>query len=252
MVLLGGLEFVAAGYVLNELNKDSKKDVKKRRTDSKDRRDRKDSRKHHHRRDSTSSPHRPRPQQQQNLLPPQMPPPRPMSAPPQMPHPGWQPQPFQGHQQQWHPNPGSNRPVQQPPMPYHPPQPQFQPMPAPRPAMNSVYPPAGTYIDLKTGKVQHNLYPPDHPLHRSVDAERMRGEDGAYPLDKAAARSYSFQPDGAQSDRLMYTPYTMPPPSVPSPRPGYMELDAETPGRFRPYDEKRDRPPFSPPPPYRE
>lgn len=31
--------------------------------------------------------------------------------------------------------------------------------------------PPGTYIDTKTGRVQHNLYPPDHPMARSIGSD---------------------------------------------------------------------------------
>jgi hypothetical protein len=81
MVIFGGLELVAAGYVLHELGKDEDK--------ARDARDDRHRRRRHHsssrppRRDSDSRPRPPRPSTQQLLAPPVMGPPRPNSAPPQ-------------------------------------------------------------------------------------------------------------------------------------------------------------------------
>lgn len=234
---------MAAGYVLNELNKDSKKDGKKHRTHSKDRRHRKDHRKHDHRHDSSDSsspsPHRTRPSrppQQQNLRPPQNGPPRPYSAPPPGSRPMWQPQPFSGQQQQWQPNPVAYHPPQQAPVPYPPQQmPNHPPPQIPRPAINvspphfnPSYPPTGTYIDMKTGKIQHNLYPPGHEAARS---QNSLDDDGQH--DKGFSNVVMNMMDQRR---------------VPSPQPGYAELDNETPGRYRPHDEKRN----DPPPAYQE
>ncbi|RMZ76873.1 hypothetical protein DV738_g4676, partial [Chaetothyriales sp. CBS 135597] len=73
MVLLGGLELVAAGYVLNELSKDDDKYDRPARSQSQ----------HHRRRRDSSASYRPRPSRQ-NLMPPESDsPPRPTSAPPQ-------------------------------------------------------------------------------------------------------------------------------------------------------------------------
>lgn len=236
MVLLGGLEFVAAGYVLNELGKDSKKDVKKHRPQSRDRKHhekkhRKHDHHHHDSSDSSPSPHRmrpTRPPQQQSLRPPQSIPARPYSAPPPGSRPMWQPQPFQGQPQQWQPNPVAYHSPQQAPIPYPPQQmPNHPPPQAPRPNnnvqtphFNPLYPPPGTYIDMKTGQVQHNLYPPGHEAARS-------------------------QNDVGFSNVVMNV---MDQQRIPSPQPGYAELDSETPGRYRPHDEKRR----DPPPPYQE
>jgi hypothetical protein len=257
MVLLGGLEFVAAGYVLNELNKDNKKPAKKHS----DGKHRKKHRKHeHHHRDSSSSSSSPdrmrpsRPPQQQTLRPPQSGPARPYSAPPPGSRPMWQPQPFQGQPQNWQPNPIAYHPPQQAPVPYPPQQmlnrppqqmpnrppqqmpnrppqqmPNHPPPQIPRPTfniqapqINPLYPPAGTYIDMKTGQIQHNLYPPGHEAARS-------------------------QSDIGFSNVVMNV---MDHQRVPSPQLGYAELDSETPGRYRPYDEKRGA--MSPPPAYQE
>jgi hypothetical protein len=109
-------------------------------------------------------------------------------------------------------------------MPNHPP-PQI-PRPSfnvQAPQINPLYPPAGTYIDMKTGKIQHNLYPPGHEAARS-------------------------QNDVGFSNVVMNV---MDHQHVPSPQPNYAELDSETPGRYRPYDEKRSVQ-SSPPPPYQE
>lgn len=244
MVLLGGLEFVAAGYVLNELNKDSKKDTKKHRDskdgkhrDSKDGKHRKKHRKHDHHYDSSDSspsPHRMRPSrppQQQSLRPPQSGPARPYSAPPPASRPMWQPPPFQGQPQHWQPNPIAYHPPQQAPVPYPPQQMPNRPPPQiPRPSFNApaahinpLYPPPGTYIDMKTGQIQHNLYPPGHEAARS-------------------------QSDIGFSNVVMNV---MDHQHVPSPQPGYSELDNETPGRYRRYDEKASAQ-SPPPPPYQE
>src|SRR5271156_1188847 len=137
MVILGGLELVAAGYILSELNKDNKKE--------RERRNRKDDRKHHHQHESP-----PRKRPQQNLSPSQVPPPRPHSAPPPgHPPPMWQPLPVPYPPQYWQPQP--------------------QPQHAPYPPSWQPQPPPQGYLDLKTGKVQQNLYPPDHPLARSAE-----------------------------------------------------------------------------------
>ena len=99
---------------------------------------------------------------------------------------------------------------------------------------------------MKTGKIQHNLYPPEQDpfgRQRSLDTDRMRSEDEAYPHERSAARSQTYQPDGAQHERSIYSPASTNQQPVPIPRAGYIELDAETPGRYRPYDEKREGPP---------
>jgi len=73
---------------------------------------------------------------------------------------------------------------------------------------------------MKTGKIQHNLYPPDHPAARSVNDVGFSN----VVMDVVGQRR------------------------VPSPQPGYAELDSETPGRYRAHDQKRD----DPPPAYQE
>ncbi|KAK5089177.1 hypothetical protein LTR05_003401 [Lithohypha guttulata] len=233
MVLLGGLEVVAAGYLLNEFNKDkieARERRKKRRDDDR----------------PYSRPPRVDSQQSNYLQPPQKPP-RPSSAPPNDPRPeAWQqhqppPPPSQqyahpplqipqhqayqqppqhshlvlpAHQQSFFQPPSNNPYIQalhndhtfpnqpapwqitsnqyanqrppigpgqmQRPNTFHTsPQPQPQgPVPSPaNSAQAHTFPvhqmaqppvPAGgfTYIDTKTGRVSHNLYPPDHPMAR--------------------------------------------------------------------------------------
>ncbi|RVX71900.1 hypothetical protein B0A52_04299 [Exophiala mesophila] len=105
MVIFGGLEIVAAGYVLHELGKDEEK----ARALREQRRRRTGSHSHsHHRRDSDSRP-RPHRPSQPGLAPPNLGPPRPSSAPPQQIYgPGQQAPP---------PGPWMNQPQRPPPLP---------------------------------------------------------------------------------------------------------------------------------------
>lgn len=212
MVLLGGLEIVAAGYLLNEFNKD-KVEAREKRKHRDDRHDSRPSDEYHRPSNmSLAIPHQPL---------------RPTSAPPgdlrpmQRPPPNqYQPQgpsyPFQDHLQQWRPQqqpypqqgpppnqphhmglpPGLARPPQgQPQLPppytaqqfpsapglgtlqhahtFQPPQQNRPPMQGqfmqnaqtfPQAPPAQINRPSNVYIDSKTGRVQHNLYPPDHPM----------------------------------------------------------------------------------------
>ena len=232
---------MAAGYVLNEIHKDNKKDVEKAKQRRKRSHDRKERREHRH----DSKHHSSRPQQ--DLRPPQQGPPRPYSAPPPGSHPMWQPQPPPPPgfpQQQWHPQPIAYHPPQQAPA-YPPPQqaPGYH-QPPQRPTM---YPPPNVHIDLKTGKIQHNMLPPDMQARtRDGPAPRRSPQrSGSYERTREAAGSPPIYGHDvyAQSQRQMN------PQPVADPRSGYAELDSETPGRYRPHrtDSKE-----GPPPAYRE
>lgn len=252
MVVLGGLEVLAAGYLLSEFNKD--------KVEQRERRKRRDS----HRNDDR--PHSNRPPRADNLRPPSQGPLRPSSAPPnaepgptawQQQAPGYpgQPQPHRPpqnftltHPQQPHPSlqfqqgpPPNSRPGPGPPNgwqpgphpinynggppppnlgplnrpnTFHPQTPQHAPplpqqglqhpnsfplqpnqMPL-RPQSNPPPPiqhqqvkppPQGplTYVDTKTGRVQHNLYPPDHPMARGFSHD-----DSEIPRDRYGDEGY--------------------------------------------------------------
>ena len=220
MVILNGLEFVAAGYLLNEFNKDK----------IEAREHRKHSRPHDDDRPQ-SRPSRPDSQGPNHLMPPANPP-RPLSAPPQQQqyvHDFWQKQeqlaqqqrpppqyqqqpPNWGLRPQWQPGPqpqapvnsrpppprpgglqhpstfhGPQRPPQQPLMQSSnifpgPPQ-QLRPSPASVPPQHKPFVPpaqAPVYIDSKTGKVSHNLYPPDHPMARGMSYDNREIPQEAY------------------------------------------------------------------------
>ncbi|KAK5047124.1 hypothetical protein LTR84_007067 [Exophiala bonariae] len=232
MVIFGGLELVAAGYVLHELHKDDEKP--RSSEDRRRRRHRHDSQSHshsHHRRDSDNRPRPPRPE---TLALPIMAPLRPNSAPPQQtfqPRPGgggggggpfppgpggpWMNQMPIQHQQQRPPNPppqglphpqtwphpnANNGPQNQPPNrpmylasdfppnPHQqqqapPPPPQQQPPPGPgnlahRPTM---------HFDMKTGKWQLDMLPPEMPRSDSMPA-------GLLNIPSSRNRSASLQP----------------------------------------------------------
>ncbi|KAH0844332.1 hypothetical protein FOPE_09796 [Fonsecaea pedrosoi] len=287
MVILGGLELVAAGYLLKEIHNDSKEEQERDR--ERRRRRRRHSREDHHRPHhyDDPSPNRPsRPYQQQQLRPPQQPggPPRPYSAPPPQNRPPimpvavanapmWHPQPQQGLPPQqgplqsygtWPQGPPSQQQQQQRPSQ---PQPQWQGSPPPQNNINAnfvppplqrpatVYPPPGVHIDMKTGKIQHDMYPPEMPRDQKKPGEAREYYDGgrkefqrvrenSMPTQQ---RPQYHQPNGGENG-LQHT-YSQPQINVtpahkptPPPREGYVELDAETPGRYRPYgSEKSDR-----------
>lgn len=225
MVIFGGLEIVAAGYLLNEFNKDKVEARERRKQD---------------RPYNEGKPHfrPPRPDSHgpNNLVLPDNPP-RPLSAPPQNTVPDfWQkieqrPQQQQalpqyqqqpqnwGPRPQWQPGPQPQLPVNhQPPPPgpgalQHPntfhgqqqpsPQPFLQssntfpvrPSQQPRPSTAPVPPPpqpfqpmpqGHVYIDSKTGKISHNLYPPDHPMARGMSHDDRVAASELYGGEKYA------------------------------------------------------------------
>ncbi|EXJ84548.1 hypothetical protein A1O3_05217 [Capronia epimyces CBS 606.96] len=302
MVLLGGLELVAAGYILKEIGKDSKAEEEERerqREREKRRRRRRHSRDdhdhHHHGRYEGSPPSRPsRPQYQQQqqqasqqLRPPPHPagPPRPYSAPPPQNRPplvtpspsGWQP-PQQPHpfssQPQFHPPLQSQGtwPQQQPQLQQwqQPQRPQQIPVQRPNGNSNNVfvpqppqpsatwYPPPGMHIDLKTGKVQTNMYPPEmletqtsnQPQKRrdTADSRDQNRNDGRQQQWGHSISSTYTQPQHSYSQpQINVTPAAMaadqgrPSFSSPPPPQGFAELDAETPGRYRLYGHEKSR-----------
>ena len=246
MVLLGGLEIVAAGYVLNELNKNDKKAAGRRNSDGR----RKKHRHHHH--NSHSRPNPNRPSTTQGLAPPPYGPVRPNSAPP--PSQTW---PMQQPQQSQAAGYYGNHPLAKPPPP-------MQGMIQHNPTM---------YYDTKTGKWQSGMFPPEmsqnpHRPRASSNLARTNSSSSSSSADSDLAygerpppipqrpRSYErvrpppygehdwygeqryaqLQPSINRGDRAT----TMPPPQgygqssgVPEIRSGVFELDAETPGRFR-------------------
>ncbi|KIW90737.1 uncharacterized protein Z519_08520 [Cladophialophora bantiana CBS 173.52] len=274
MVILGGLELVAAGYLLKEIHNDSKEEQERER--EKRRRRRRHSREDHHRphRYDDPNPNRPSRPPQQQLHPPQQPggPPRPYSAPPPQNRPSMMPMAV-ASAPMWHPPQQHGLPPQQrPPQSYgtwpqgpssqqqrpSQPQPQWQgsppqnntnnsfvPPPLQRPA--TVYPPPGVHIDLKTGKIQHDMYPPEMPrpgeareYYEGARKEYDRVRENSAPSQQ---RPQYQQPHGAENGQHSYsqpqinvTPAHVP---TPPPRQGYAELDAETPGRYRPYGNEK-------------
>ncbi|ETN46591.1 uncharacterized protein HMPREF1541_00777 [Cyphellophora europaea CBS 101466] len=171
MVIFGGLEIVAAGYVLHELGKDEEKG---RATEEARRRRRRHDSHSHHRRDSDSRPRPPRPSQH-SLAPPMMPPPRPNSAPPQQPAfqqhgpppPGWVPGPprppqLQQQQHSQYQQPGPPHP-QTWPNQGQPPQPRPNTQPPPQLGPNSpMYKPADFPPNPHALGPQVQLHPPQH------------------------------------------------------------------------------------------
>ncbi|KAJ9604437.1 hypothetical protein H2200_011273 [Cladophialophora chaetospira] len=297
MVILGGLEIVAAGYLLKELRGDSKEEEERER--ERRRRRRHHSRDDHHRphRDDDSPPRRPsRPSQQ--LLPPQQGPPRPYSAPPPQNRPQMLPVAMAATAATMWPRPQQGPPPQGPPQSYptwpqgppqqqsqqmmqqRPPQPQPQwqggPPPQNRPPGNNFvpppiqrpqtsYPPPGVHIDLKTGKVQHDMFPPEMPRgdskksgeareyyeggggggrHESYDRRRENSAPNVQPPQQQ--RPQYPQNYGGEHGQYSYsqpqisvTPAVHHATTIPQ---GYAELDSETPGRYRGYgDEKSGR-----------
>lgn len=311
MVILGGLELVAAGYLLKEMHNDKKEEEERERDRERRRRRRHHSREDRHRphRHDDSSPERPsRPQQpQQHLYPPQHPggPPRPYSAPPPQNRPQMVPGAAMGAAvgaavaaPMWHPPPQhmpnpaqarpqtngtwtlqqQQRPPQQPQQMQQPPQQQMQqrpgqwqgpppnqpnatfvPPPLQRPA-TAMYPPPGVHIDMKTGKIQHDMYPPEMRRDDSPPPARRR-ETGKQEYERVRESKTSSK----QTSQLLpyaeqgYT-YSQPQISVtPAPGPvhsysfpaasppqGFAELDSETPGRYRPQSNEKASYPGSP------
>lgn len=268
MVILGGLEIVAAGYLLNEFNKDRVEERTRRRHkhdhDSDD--DRIHSRPPHNNYDSNT------------LRPPIQSPPRPLSAPPkpdQRPN-QWQQAASYGQQQfpqqpattrpgqQWQPGPPQqlhfnntnqspppNQGVSQTQNTFYPPQQGLQPnfntynqqppppgpgglqrpntfnpqQPPQRPGPYLQHPnsfpvqqgrpntgppqlpskplPSGplTYVDTKTGRVSHNLYPPDHPMARGMSHDDSELSRDVYYGDK----SYNRQLPGDVNTGMMWS-----------------------------------------------
>jgi len=278
MVILGGLEIVAAGYLLKELHGDSKEDEERRRR--RRRREERDDRHRPHRHDD-SPPGRPtsRPPQQQQLRPPQQGPSRPYSAPPPQNRPPmsfpaaagamgaaataahmWhQPPPQQGMPQSygtWPQGPPQQQHPQQqvmqqqqqqrPPQqqwqsagPPHPPPQQngFVPQPLQRPPTN--YPPPGTHIDMKTGKIQHDMFPPEMP-RKGEAREYYEGSNPKSSSRDVSSRQDSFEHrrenSGTSQQRPQFhQPYNSQPQINVSPPQGYSELDSETPGRYARY-----------------
>jgi hypothetical protein len=251
MVIFGGLELVAAGYVLHELRKDEEKP---RSSEERRRRHRHGSHSNsHHRRDSDNRPRPPRPD---TLAPPIVAPLRPNSAPPQQtfqpPHPGgggpfppgpWMNQmpiqqkqqnpPFPSipHPQTWpHPSGGGNPqipPSQQnpsrpmylasdfPPNP-HAQQQQMQPQPQrpPPPGPGNLTHQPTLHFDMKTGKWQSDMLPPEMPRSGSVPAgptSRNRSASLQPPSRLRQERrqgsgsdSYSSSSDSSDDDNLAY------------------------------------------------
>lgn len=276
MVICGGLEILAAGYILNEFNKD--------KVEQRERRKRRDTgerpeRPHNHSQPPPleGRPHnlpqhveRP-PQNRPNnfLQPPSQGPPRPTSAPPVDARPnGWQNQPPQQSSyapQQMRPTQPSNPYLQHlqnapHPAPWQAPmmgpamQPHFQTPPGPgmiqhantfqpqqphpppnfqnpgpghlqrpntfqtpqhmsNPNLNSSNtfpiaqtsakpPPAGPliYVDSKTGRISHNMYPPDHPMARGVN-----GNSGDLSKDLWGDQNYQRTSAGDINTGMMWS-----------------------------------------------
>ena len=232
MVILGGLELVAAGYVLHELGKDEDKAKDGRR-----RRHRHGSHSSHHRRDSDSRPRPSRPSAQ-SLAPPVTGPARPNSAPPpqafhsggpsmyQNPRPQQQP-PFQGppNPQTWPQPPRPNtqppfmnnsgamyrpsdfpsNPHQQPPQPpqfQQPPPPYQQHGPSPSVPGQMQHRPT-MHFDMKTGKWQSNMLPPDMPRSGSVPTPSSRvrsGSNNLMPVSRLRERRRAYSSGSYTSD----------------------------------------------------
>ena len=271
MVILGGLEIVAAGYLLKELHGDSKEEERER---ERRRRRRRNSREDHHRphRYDDSPPSRPsRPSQQ--LMPPQQGPSRPYSAPPPQNRPqmmpvamaataaaAWPrpshhgPPPQQGPPQSYPTWPQG--PPQQQIMQQRPPPQQWQSRPPPQTMPNSnnfipppmqrpptMYPPPGPHIDLKTGKIQHDMFPPEMPRKDGEARSYYEGDrpehrrENSMPNSPPQRPQFAAQPYGTQQGghscsqpQISVSPRMHHAQTMPQ---GYAELDSETPGRYR-------------------
>lgn len=132
-----------------------------------------------------------------------------------------------------------------------------------------MYPPPGMYIDMKTGKIQHDMYPPEmkqgkrevssSPPHRTdserVEYDRVRENStssGTHPLPYAS-QGYSYSqpqisitPAQRQSQSQSQQGHERPTFSSPALPQGYAELDAETPGRYRPQSYGNEKAPYAP------
>jgi hypothetical protein len=185
---------------------------------------------------------------------PQQGPPPPQPGPPQS-YPTWPQGP--PHQQQM----AQQRPPQ--PLPQWqsgPPtngQNTFVPPPLQRPQTNSFYPPPGVHIDMKTGKVQHDMFPPEMPRDSKKAGEAReyyeggrqnsyeRQRENSMPSQQQPPRPQHTQPYGGDHGPYSYSqpqinviPAMHQAPMIPQ---GYAELDSETPGRYRPYGDDKAR-----------
>ncbi len=282
MVILGGLELVAAGYLLKEVAKDSKEEEERdrdRRRRRRRRHSRDDHHHHHHsggRYDDSPLSRPNRPPHQNSLYPPSGPP-RPNSAPPAQngrpPMPPGPPPPnnMMWQQQQQHPQtypqgpPPSHGtwplPQQQPPhypqWPAKPPQQQHQhprpqqdnpnnfvPPPLQRPA-TVMLPPPGMHLDMKTGKWQNNMYPPEMSQGQNQNRAKRDVDLDGYHSNERMRRENSNPPHNASQPQINVSPPTARPQahsfsnSAPSLPQGLAELDAETPGRYRPHGNEK-------------
>ena len=202
MVILGGLELVAAGYVINELSKDGKQ----KRSNSDDKR--RHSHKHHHQKESP--PRRPRPQQYLSL--PQGVPPRAQSAPPPGGPGAWRPMPGAFPQSQPQAHQTWQAPVQHGP-PIAAQHSGWQPSPL-------VHRPTGEAMDYynnhPAAQAQQRPFP-QQP--RAMSRERKRSDanarfDSAYPPSIRTPR-YSAQQTASQTNHV----------GMPDPR--YAELSGD-------------------------
>ncbi|EXJ55833.1 hypothetical protein A1O7_08764 [Cladophialophora yegresii CBS 114405] len=191
----------------------------------------------------------------------QGPPPPPQPRPPQS-YPTWPQGPPQ-QQQMMQQRPPQPQPQWQngPPPPNG--QTNFVPPPLQRPQTNSFYPPPGVHVDMKTGKIQHDMLPPEMPRDAKKGGEAReyyeggrqeshpRQRENSTPLQQQQQQQQQPkpqypQPYGAEQGPHRYsqlqinvTPARHTIPMIPQ---GYAELDSETPGRYRPYaDDKAGR-----------
>ncbi|KIV87443.1 hypothetical protein PV11_02988 [Exophiala sideris] len=287
MVILGGLELVAAGYLLKEVSKDSKGEEdherRRRRHHSKHRDDHNHSHGHshghhhsHNRYDDSPPGRHSRPPHQSSLAPPQnQGPPRPFSAPPIQARPpvmppgpppmAWQQQhpppqglpqshstwPMQQNQQQRPGPPPQHWPQPPPhqggPPPPHPNGANFVAPPLQRPA-TVMLPPANMHYDMKTGKWQNNMLPPEMlgaqgKRDAGPELRRENSMPESYPHTSPGQTYHEYNagmhPQINVTDhhgRPAAPTYTMSSPSLPQ---GYAELDSETPGRYRPHGDEK-------------
>jgi hypothetical protein len=122
-----------------------------------------------------------------------------------------------------------------------------------------MYLPPGTHIDMKTGKIQHDMFPPEMPRDGKGGEAREYYEGGGGGGRKESHErrrenstpqqrpQLPTQPYGAEHNAHSYSqPVIAVTPAMhhatPMPQ-GYAELDSETPGRYRPQqgDEKSGR-----------
>ena len=224
MVILGGLELVAAGVILHKYNKGKEREKELEREQDRRSRERRHDRKHHHHRRDSPPQHM---RKEQSLYPPQSQVPRAQSAPPPGYAPNWQLQPTYYPSQSWQPQQNEKTPAWHPQPTYyplsrqaqaqapaqpqhqpnlypshhddaalsdllqrHPPHADVQPSVRTQPRPTAVAPPDPSYAELSAdGPRNHNAHPNTSP-HVSFAVPGDGLHDGRRPDPPPAYQPY--------------------------------------------------------------